>query len=1266
MEIKNLADLFIADANYIRNHPRSATRVDDRYQFFMPVTLFSLLTGQAIATIYENSPIPPEVVFEFPSITLRQMNDWNLLPKSMYPANSLPALAFTNVKLRVDAGLRQITVTGDGSTDRLDLGIASLPISGGTIHLQLYVPETGTPENLAAFLEGSLQLGQGVSVKLTLPRGFMDWYLSLQPGAVAKLNGGLADLAALTGMQIGTLLPEDLASVSGDSGFTLSELTVRFGSQINAISLSIKTPGWNIIRAEGNEPPRLAVQQVTIRLNFEFYGRSTVSGGIVAQFNVFGVDVDVVLPIPFDSSNWHLESHPNVLIPGLGDIVAEMGRIVGAGDLSLSMPPGLSDFGSLIVQYLKISFDPTTRAISDVSFRLSSANAWTLPYVNTVSLEEIYVNLSIANPLVADKRQVTGVVTGKISLGRFYVPVEVERLTAGSGWALKIVYDDISVGLPDLLPLIGIKSDDFKQALPESLSIVNDIAVSGLSLIYDFNAGKVSHSSFQLELSEVWRVIPDYLEINSLNVFVEIDHPSDSTEPYVLAAMDTEIEIGDVGFDLTASNYNPTTDWALVLKMREGDTINFKDLIGALMTPLLPAGYKLPPEFPTVVCKEVALAVVPATKAFQARLTSDVTWSLPFAKTSFYFDNLRFDLSIGESPVPPATGTRPYTFAASGGFVISTGFEDNALDFGKATITTTNTGADTVLTIRGIKAVNLPGVAQELTTGRHTDGETWNSMIPAVPVEFATELGTLTLDLLVNLTQNVFAMHGSSPKYGSIAFLTKKINDKDWGYCVAAKLANGFTFASLLPELSVIDGVMTFKNGSAGIAYSSFDAKEVKAAVESVPQFSEALTVGGSEPIAQGVNFYAAINFATATNGVLFGNVVTLLSGLENKPDLVVYGHIAKRADDKTNNSLKARFTAKLGDFRVLNALDFHGVTFQYAKDSHTEITLTGDLKLTLDKGKSNEQVYPFHGDLKVTNTRADFALRTPNGQSIVNPLGMTGVTIRDLHLIFSHVYSTKTTPVGTTVQLGGKANFGTATQFDANLYVANGTPLLVEVSLTQQPPLGIIALLASSVAGVTYPADYFDIKFMSGSAYYYKKADDTQKQFASVKTENNQAIERHDGFNLQTTLKMFDRTVALQVNVQPRGVTASGKMLEPFDLDFIEFTDADFTGSPSLFLRVLQNEKAFGLKAGVKLFKERFATGELSIGKYSNAGNEEAHIKGHIAYAGNIELFAGSALSFTYSKSAGFKITDWPLKFDYPLEYAKLMNGFKKGGCSA
>ncbi len=1057
MEINSLADLFNLDLNYVFTHSPSATRHGDMYTYFLPTMLFRV-EGTITVTHHEQNAVADLVRLEIPSLTLRQMGEWKLLPQAADQLDSLLALTLTNVTFTVDARLRQLTVTGDGPSDRLELGLTDLPITGGKIHLQVYVPEIGSPENLDAYIEGSLQLGQGAPIKLTMPRGLSDWHLSLQPGASAKLSGGLADLAVLTGMQVGSLLPADLASVSGDSGFTLSGLMVRFGHRINAVSLSIVTPSWKIIDDDNvNNPPRLAVKQVTVRLNFEMYDTTTVAGGIVAKFSVFGVDVDVALPIPFDSKEWFLECRPNVLIPGIGDIVVEMGRLVGQGDLTTSMPPGLSDFGSLIVQYLKISFDPTTRAISNVAFRLSSANSWTLPYAIGISLDDIYIDLTIANPLISDKRQLTGVVSGKISLGGFYVPVEVERLTKGSGWTLKIIYDDISVGLPDLMPLIGIKADDFKQALPHGLSVVNDISLSRLSLIYDFGARQLSDASFQLELSEVWQVIPNHLTVTSLGLFVKIEHVSDDKERYLYISMATEVEIGDVGFELMATNYDPDNDWLLLLKMREGDSINLTNLIESLLAPMLPAGYHLPPEFPTVVCKEASLAVAPATLALRARLTSDVTWSFPFAKTSFYIDDLSFGLDVGKMPTPPANGTRPYLFTASGGFVISTGFEDNALDFGKATITTTNTGADTVLTIRGIKAVNLPGVAQELTTGRHTDGETWNSMIPAVPVEFATELGTLTLDLLVNLTQNVFAMHGSSPKYGSIAFLTKKINDKDWGYCVAAKLANGFTFASLLPELSVIDGVMTFKNGSAGIAYSSFDAKEVKAAVESVPQFSEALTVGGSEPIAQGVNFYAAINFATATNGVLFGNVVTLLSGLENKPDLVVYGHIAKRADDKTNNSLKARFTAKLGDFRVLNALDFHGVTFQYAKDSHTEITLTGDLKLTIDKGKSNEQVYPFHGDLKVTNTRADFALRTPNGQSIVNPLGMTGVTIRDLHLIFSHVYSTKTTPAGTTVQLGGKANFGTATQFDANLYVANGNPLLVEVSLTQQPPLGII-----------------------------------------------------------------------------------------------------------------------------------------------------------------------------------------------------------------
>ena len=273
----------------------------------------------------------------------------------------------------------------------------------------------------------------------------------------------------------------------------------------------------------------------------------------------------------------------------------------------------------------------------------------------------------------------------------------------------------------------------------------------------------------------------------------------------------------------------------------------------------------------------------------------------------------------------------------------------------------------------------------------------------------------------------------------------------------------------------------------------------------------------------------------------------------------------------------------------------------------------------------------------------------------------------RRIEHIVSYVFQT-TAPVTAgklTLQLSGTANFGTTTQFGAYLYFIDTNPVLVEVSLTQTPPLGIGALLAKA-AELPYPSEYFDIKFLTGSAYYYKKDLDGAGIFADIELPDKRKVGRSEGFNLQTTLAMFDRRISLAANVQSVGLTATGKMLESFDLSFVEFTHRDFTGSPLLFLRVLKNEKAFGLRAGFKFFQERFATGELSIGKYSNAGNDEAQIKGRLAYAGDIEMFAGTALGFTYSKGEGFKITDWPFDFGATLDYAKLMNGFKTGACSA
>lgn len=1235
-----------------------------------------LITGQANIFGLANQPVQltstshgdklvTQLEVNFPTLTLRQLAQYGLVPGNFTP-QQLPETAFSNVKLIFDWDARTLQITGEGPQSALSFELPELSVINSKLEVNLHYTESGDMDidQSGADILGTWQMGDGVAVVLRVPDSVSYWQMTLRPNTSCNLTNGLADLTALAGganYQLASFLPVGLAAIGN---FALTGTTIFFSTEkkrLTRIAITIaSTQPWVIISHN------LEVTDVKIQLAYDrLYTTTgdtfttTFAGEVIGTAQILESPVIISVPLPPTRSNWFLEAYPNVTTPSLTDLVTKAAKLLSPGaNLAPALPSSFSEVGSLTVTNVGIEFNPVTPAtLNRIDLAFLSPTEWRI-VKGYLAISGIYVRLSVLTPLLPSY-EVLGSVDGVIEAVGIQVPVRIYKDSPGSNWAFLLrVNDVVFPSIYDLAELVG--GEAFAQRLPESLQEIEGIRLTKLEVELDVTNSSLGWVDFSIHSPSMWEIISGYFAIGDVAISFNLDY---TVSPVGIAGeISGIVQLAGTDVRLLASKASPAENWVLGGELEQGQTINLTKLIADLLGKLLPQSFSLPSSFPIIELVSASVSFDTVTESVAISGTSVATWNLGFAKAEG-MAMAALSASLRTLPKADASSLRPYIFTASGEFSFM-GI------FGAANFTMTNTSGDTVIAVtvsNSAEAVKLPSIAKQLTTGAQTGTETWNTLLPTMPVSFA-DLGTLTLDALINLTQNLFVLYGRSSKYGSIAFVTKKLDATNWGYFVAAKLADGFTFASLLPELSSIDGVLTFKNGSACLAYSSFDAASVQTFASSIPQLTQALTVGGTAPVQQGVNFYAALNFAGATQGKLFGNVVTLLSGIENKPDLVVYGYIAKNAADSTNQSLKALFKATLGDFTVLKVLDFHGVTFQYSRDASTEVTLTGDLTLTLDKGTPSQQIYPFHGDLKVTQTRADFALTTQPAQSIVNPLGMTGVTIKDLRLIFSHVFETVTPQVSaeTTVQLGGTANFGTTTQFDANLYFVNGSPALVEVSLTSTPPLGIIALLASSVAGVAYPTDYFDIKFPTGSAYYYKKTADPTGQFAQVKAANNQSIARSDQFNLQTTLGMFDRTVSLAVNVQSSGVTATGKMLESFDLDFIEFTDADFTGSPSLFLRVLQNEKAFGLRAGFKLFKERFATGELSIGKYSNAGTDEAQIRGRLAYAGNIDMFTGTALSFTYSKSEGFKITDWPFSFEALMDYAKLMNGFKKGGCSA
>ncbi|HEV2708191.1 MAG TPA: hypothetical protein VGV59_19910, partial [Pyrinomonadaceae bacterium] len=1105
-----------------------------------------------------------------------------------------------------------------------------------------------------AAVEGSAALGGStVPLAVQLPIGLTNWYLTLQSGQSAPVTSLVAFLGIVTSEDLVSTLPPDVRVLPG---FQIYEFAVEFtapGGWFSYLELGISATGidpqtgqpqalWKII--EG----LLELSNLNVELTVRHYAgtdgqidpaETSIVGAITGSFLV-GNSLDLVgsVVLPIGAGNWTLQALSNINLNNLTDFSA----LLGGTQLSTLMPGTLGSLPGYALGSLAIEYNPSTQTLQSVTFGLTSDSDWTIVPERLV-ISDMNIEFRVDQPL--SNRIVTGGVSGTVNIASVSVSVNVSKPEADSDWTLEFsTHPVVLPSLGEMTTFLG--GEQLVSYLPESIAN-GRFVLSYLDLDANLTTPAITYISLELVSHDIWSLISEeQLSVREIVFDLSLDWTTGTlaTEVYIEGVL----TLASVGLAVTANKSGAT--WTVGAELVDPLTI---DLV-AMNAQLVPSGVSLPYDygFPRgMALNTAALVVVLPDEDVQLNASSTFDWQFSFgARTDLKIQALAVDLHILKRL---DDGTLPYTFTVGGLFQFASINATLTFSTGNAAQT------DTILTatLTDASTVSLPTVADNLVNQTPTNPTTWVALEPTIPASF-TGFGTSSLALFVNLSQNTFILYGTSTNFGYLAFLTKKLPDATWGYFVAVKLADNFTFASIVPELSVIDGILTVR--AASFAISSFDADSVQALTAPIPQFVQALTLGsGSAPasVGAGLNFYAALDFTST----LFANIVKVLKDVNNRPDLVVYAYI----DTNATNTV---FRATLGDFQIvgLDVLSFSGVALQYRPNANNELKLGGDMRLALSGTN-----YTFHGELTITNTNGHFALTalaagatdSRTGQ-IQNPLGMTGIVIENLSLIVDYTFPADAAAT-LTLEVTGTVSFNTTPPFgfSTTLYFINGTPVLVDIRLTQ--PLSIISFFAQCV-GATWPSDFFDIKLLTGSVYYYDKTADPTGIYDKITLADNTQIGRTQGFNIQTTFEIFGYQASLAVNVQAGGVVATGKLLEAFNLGFVSFSDGDFTGSPSVALRVLTNEQSFTFACGFSFFGERFARGQLAVGKFGDGATSEAELRGTLSYEGSIREFVGSSITFTYSETEGFKVSKWPFGLEQLLDFEQYMNGFQKGGCGA
>lgn len=1154
------------------------------------------------------------------SMTLQQLAALGVLPKSTYQNTDLPVITFTNIQITANARARLLAFRGSGPASNLPLGIATLPITDTSLYLEVSIAADNTATNRQAYIAGTLHIGAGLPVQVMLPRGVIDWQLN--GNTSASLTNGLADLTALTGTTLSSLLP---GAMPGLQAFALSRILVQFSTvaaQIASVQCTIaSTDTWNLISDV------LQVSSFELNLSFTRWGSGAnssivVGGSIEGTIQIFDVPVSISIPLPPGSSTWYLTTYPNITIPGIGDLVTGLGNLIGAGDLSTSLPSGLDTLGSLLVEFIEIGFSPTQQTaaqiLQSISFRLQTATDWVLPYATSIKLSNAFIDLQIAYPLGSDTdRVVTGALGGVIYIGSVSIPVLIERPTAASNWVMRIIYSDISVGLPDLLTLTGVNATDFHNALPTSLSIVNDLALTALEVDYDLTVNALAYASFMISLTDTWTILPNYLVVQEIDLSAEYIQQLEDNQWEFLLYLNAAIEIATVTFILTAGNAGPAGAWTLTGAMSQGDTLNLNSLITWLLQQLLAANFRLPSGFPEVIATGAEVSITPATEAFYAKLISTIAWNIPFAQATFKINNLTTILDIGAIPASPAPAVRPYTFTASGDFQWNT-------IVGAATFTTSNSGVPTIIQVEitATAQLSLPNMVNGLLDSGGTPA--WDSVL--VPADYSKPSFMIQAGLVINLTDKRFLAHGSfilpgggatADMYGTVVVLVAQQGaQSQYFYAVALALKN-WRFASISTILGSIESFLSVKQTNAVLLLSQLDELDVGSMSAYVPALGTAI---GNK---RGLNFYAELEF---TSGLL--SQVAQLLGVTTQGPFTIKGYIPA-------DSSQSEFRATLGSLTLLGFLSFNQITLLYQVRQASTFTLSGQIVVHVDKD------YPFDGNVTVVNsTENNIAMTRATAhivstQTVSQPLGIPHLSFTNLFFDLYHVFGGS--QADTQFSLGGSVAFTSAVSLSGLIYFKQAAPV---VTVIQVSTLAIDDLF-SAVIGSIWPTGLLDISFHNGMLYY--APNDVSLVRYNPTTHTTETLSFQAGFRAATDMDIFFiKDFHIEATILNQGIIISGGYQTPIDWGFIKFyrgpsvnpaRPSDPTMGP--LVSVNSTTSTFTLSGGFALFETPLASLLINVQRHLMAG--------HLEIDQNVGPFGRPSFDFVWDEN-GFRVTNWPL----------------------
>ncbi|WP_391528884.1 hypothetical protein [Photorhabdus akhurstii] len=407
-------------------------------------------------------------------------------------------------------------------------------------------------------------------------------------------------------------------------------------------------------------------------------------------------------------------------------------------------------------------------------------------------------------------------------------------------------------------------------------------------------------------------------------------------------------------------------------------------------------------------------------------------------------------------------------------------------------------------------------------------------------------------------------------------------------------------------------------------------------------------------PVSHSCTFWLTLRLK---GNYLFNNLIEIgvKDGDLPQADISISGRL-DRGISAGESIKKSRYTAVLPDFKLFKIFGFNNLILKYQFDNHAKYEIAGTITLDLF-----QETYCFDGDLSADEKQVQASLKIchENSKSTIDkPFDgrMTGVTFGDLSFGINYTFAVpeKKQPKVGLYWVEGTINYAKLPALSGRLYFLDNAPILASVAINQDLSIHGIFEASFSSSNFSWPSHFIDIVFHPGSNLYYRRETD-----GDIKQENaiisslaekslllNQDITHYQpGFHLHA---LFDITLieTLQlkgdIQITKEGVNAEIQLLNPISLFVLQITGFEQDPGPTLLFSTVKENK-FVFRCGLLFFKHDFGLNVEISGTKDKTG--KLKISGSLSSdkISSPLLPNPTKLGFSYSKSAGFKITDWP-----------------------